>query len=144
MHSVQIVDGREGHGRACVLPSGQLAVAPLKYDDTQFRELGAADTAVNFYEPKDRHNFVITSIVAYADKQVGSSTNATVVVFESDGPEEETVSKVLLQIEIGQNQSIPLLPLNLLVNKGKWINAKTDDDDVHMTIMGYYIEGVDQ
>ena len=32
-----------------------------------------------------------------------------------------------------------LFPLNILVAPGKYVNAKTTDDDIHMTIMGYYI-----
>ena len=32
--------------------------------------------------------------------------------------------------------------LSLLVNVGKFINAKTDDDDVHMNILGYYVDAV--
>ena len=31
------------------------------------------------------------------------------------------------------------LALNILVNEGRFIIAKTDDDDVFLTIMGYYI-----
>ena len=28
------------------------------------------------------------------------------------------------------------------LNEGKFINAKTDDDDVHMNILGYYVDKV--
>lgn len=36
--------------------------------------------------------------------------------------------------EVGQNQSIPFPNIRVLCNKGAYINAKTDDDDIHMTI----------
>ena len=36
-----------------------------------------------------------------------------------------------------------LTGLNLLVNGGKYVNGKTSDDDIHMTIMGYYIPELD-
>ena len=47
-----------------------------------------------------------------------------------------------MQFEIGQNEFHPFTNLNLLVNVGKFINAKTDDDDVHMNILGYYADRV--
>lgn len=122
-----------------VTKSGELVVAPLAYDETMFVELAEDDTAYNFYEPKPQKQFVITGVLAYGDKQVSAVTNATVIIYEADSIDTLTVDKVLLQFEIGQNQSIPISSLRTLVNVGKWINSKTDDDDIHMTIMGYYI-----
>ena len=44
-----------------------------------------------------------------------------------------------MQFGMGSLTSLAIVPLNILVNKGVWLNAKTGDDDVHMTIMGYYV-----
>ena len=129
---------------AKITKSGELVVAPLSYDETMFVELAEDDTAYNFYEPKPQKQFVITGVLAYGDKQVSAVTNATVIVYEADSIDTLTVDKVLLQFEIGQNQSIPISSLRTLVNVGKWINAKTDDDDVHMTVMGYYISKLNE
>lgn len=124
---------------AKITKSGELVVAPLSYDETVFVELAEDDIAYNFYEPKPQKQFVITGVLAYGDKQVSAVTNATVIIYEAASIDTLTVDKVLLQFEIGQNQSIPISSLRTLVNVGKWINAQTDDDDIHMTIMGYYI-----
>jgi len=130
-----------GHNgiKAKVTKSGELVIAPLSYDETKFNELAETNTAYNFYLPVSEKQFVITSMLAYGDKQVSSNTNATVEVYEASDSDATTVDKCLVKFEIGQNQAIPFTPLRVLVNPGKWINAKTDDDDVHMTIMGYYI-----
>ncbi len=138
MLGVQISGGSAG-AMVAVTPSGELVVAPLAYDETEFNELAVANTAYNFYGPRAGKQFVLTGVLAYADKQVASNTNATVVVYEATNEDTTTVDKVLLQFEIGQNQSLPLPGLHILVNSGLWVNAKTDDDDVHMTLMGYFI-----
>ena len=124
---------------AGVTALGQVVIGTVAYDETEFNELATINTAFNFYQPKSGQQFVITAILAYGDKQVSTSTNATVIIYEAVTDVTITVSKVLLQFEIGQNQSLPFSPLNLLVAEGVFINAKTDDDDIHMTIMGYYI-----
>jgi len=86
-----------------------------------------------------RKKFVITGIVANADQQVSTNTGATVIVYEASAEDSTTVDKVLYQDDMIRNDRIVLLPLNILVNNGVYINAKTSDDDIHMTIFGYYI-----
>lgn len=120
--------------------AGELLISDGPYDFTEFRELDTINTAYNYYKPFGRQQFVITGFFAYADKQVSSSTNATVVIYEADGEESTTESKVLFQFEIGQNQSAPFPNIRVLCNKGVYVNAKTDDDDIHLTILGHYVD----
>ena len=134
-----IVDGSGSKSKAKVTNAGQLVTASLSYDLTIFNELGEINTAYNFYEPKAGCNFVITGVVAVADKQVSSAASADVVIYEAASAAATTVSKVLIQTAMVQDQIQIFLPINILVNEGVYINAKTTDDDIHMTIMGYYI-----
>ena len=137
------IESGDGHGtEACVTKSGELVVSPLNYEQTKFNELAEDDTAYNFYVPESDKQFGITGMLVYGDKEVASATNATVVIYEASAPNTVTVDKVLVQIEIGRNQGFPLFPLRILVSPGVYINAKTDDDDVHMTIMGFYINKI--
>ncbi len=129
-------DGRQ----VSVSDDGSLSVSVGAYDAAEYRELGVINTAYNFYKPLDREQFVITGIIMYGDKQVSSSTNATVIIYEADSPETTTADRILIQVEVGQNQSIPFPGMRLLCNYGVYINAKTDDDDVHLTIMGHYVD----
>jgi hypothetical protein len=140
MIKVLILDGG-GKGRAALVTSiGQLVTAPFAYDETVFKELAADDTAYNFWPPKPGEQFVITGVLFRADKQVSSTVDATVVVYEATTDSTITVSKILIQFAVVQGDIINATPLNLLVNEGRYVNAKTDDDDIHMTIMGYYID----
>jgi hypothetical protein len=143
MIKTQIEDG-SGKGRvAKVTPIGQLVTAPVAYDDTVFKELAVDDTAYNFWPPKPGEQFVITGVLFRADKQVSSTVDATVVIYEATTNSTLTVSKVLIQFAVVQGDIINATALNLLVNEGRYVNAKTDDDDIHMTIMGYYVDKIE-
>ncbi len=135
MIQIQIV-GRDGR-IVTVTPSGELAIAPLDYDEVEFRELAEDNTAYNFYKPKPKMQFVITGIIAKADKQVSSSVEAAVIVYEAVSNDTTTIGKILFQAAMVQDDFYPLTALHIKVNSGVWINAKTSDDDIHLTVMGY-------
>ena len=133
----------EGPGpgkRVKVTNAGQMVVSPVDYDDTKFQEVGTANVAVNFYAPRPGQSFVITVIRAKADRDVSPTADATVVVFEASNDSTATVDKVLHQEAMVRAETFTLTGLNIKVTEGKWVNAKTTDDDIHMTIMGYYVD----
>ena len=125
-------------------PLGQVITSAWEYDDTIFNVLDVDDTAYNFYPPRGNRQFVITGIYAVADKQVSASASASVVIYEATSITDTVASRVLLQTAMVQDQVQLFAPLNILVNRGTFVNAKTTDDDVHMTITGYYIPAVDR
>jgi hypothetical protein len=129
-----------GSQQVQVNEAGELITSDGPYDLAAFNELAAVNTAYNFYGPRGREQFVITGFLLYGDKQVNASTNATVVIYESDQSDSTTEGRVLVQVEVGQNQSIPFPNIRILCNKGIYLNAKTDDDDIHMTIFGHYVD----
>ena len=136
---VQIKDGTGKNSNAKVTSIGQVVTSAFDYDLVIYKELAADNTAYNFYEPKHGKQFVITGIILVADKQVSSNATADVVIYEADAMDTTTVSKVLLQTGMIQDQVQVLLPLNILVNAGKFINGKTTDDDIHANVLGYYL-----
>jgi hypothetical protein len=74
-----------------------------------------------------------------ADKQVSGSVSASLVFYEASSATSTTADRVLVQTAIVQDQIQFFHGVNILVNKGTYINAKVDDDDVHVTITGYYV-----
>lgn len=140
MLRVKIADGSGNGGEAKVNSEGGLAVSPPSFNLIAAKELAEANTAYNFYSPRSLKQFIVTHIFAYGDKEVAGNTNASVVVYEAGDTGTITVDRIIMQFEIGQNEFQPFSLLNLLVNKGVFINAKTNDDDVHMNILGYYID----
>ena len=131
----------EGNGITVrVTKSGELVVAPLAYSETKFVELAEDNTGYNFFGPKSKKQFVITGINAKADRGVSTTVDAVVIVYEASTEDTTTVDKVLFQDAMVRGEKSELFPLNIFVNAGVWVNAKTSDDDIHMTIMGYYID----
>lgn len=130
----------QGSQQVQVNEAGELIVSDGPYDLAMFNELDVINTAYNFFGPNGSKQFVITGFLLYGDKQVSSSTNSTVVIYESDQSDSTTEQRVLVQVEVGQNQSIPFPSIRILCNKGVYLNAKCDDDDIHMTIFGHYVD----
>ena len=131
--------GRNGQ-QVSVNDAGELLISEGPFDLTVFNELDIANQAYNFYGPKGQKQFVMTGFLIYGDKQVSPTTNATVVIYEASAPDSATVDRVLIQVEVGQNQAVPFPSIRVLANRGVYINAKTDDDDIHMTILGHYVD----
>ena len=120
---------------------GAMVVAPYDYDLAEFNELGTADAGVNFYPPVTHKRFVITGLVAAGNLAIAANALATVIIYEASDTSTATADKVLLQFGVTRLQTLTISPLNIRVNEGKFVSAKTDDDDVFLTIMGYYVPG---
>ena len=125
-----------------VTDNGELVVGPVAYNDPKFLELAEPNTAYNFFVPIARKQFLITGIVAKADRGVSQSVDALVTIYEASSKEELTVDKILHQDAMIRGERFDFFFANVLVNKGKWVNAKTSDDDIHMTITGHYVKEV--
>ena len=135
-----IVDPHNGLA-ARVTEFGQLVVSPIAYSVPVEQSLTVINTAYNFIAPEMGHQIVITDIILTADKNVGAS-GAAAVVYEADAVDTTTVSVGILNVEMLKNTSRDLIGLNFIVPKGKWVNAKTDDNNVQVTI-GYYRVPID-
>ena len=130
-----IVDPHNGLA-ARVTEFGQLVVAPIAYSTASSATLAIIDTAYNFIEPKGGHQIVITDVILTSDRLVGAN-GASVQLYTATSPISTDPSPVMLDIEMLKNTSRDLIGLNLLVTKGRWVNAKTNDNNIQITI-GYY------
>lgn len=141
--SVQLRDGRGGKNyHARVSSSGELAVGPVAYDLAVFNRLNAADTAFNFYEPLPGKQLVITGMRVKANRDVSNVTDATVIIHEADSPASTTVDRILHQDALIRGEGADLIPLNILVNEGAFVNAKTSEPSIFITIWAHFIEVV--
>ena len=131
--------GRNGQ-QVSVNDAGELLISDGPFDLAVFNELDIANQDYNFYGPKGQQQFVMTGFLMFGDKQVSSTTNATVIIYEASAPDSATVDRVLIKVEVGQNQAVPFPSIRVLANRGVYINAKTDDDDIHVTILGHYVD----
>lgn len=134
--------GRGNKHVAGVSNNGQLVTAPFAYDEAKFVELAEPNTGYNFQEPRDGYQFVLTGFYAKADKQVSTTTEALFVIYEADEPDTTTATKTVFSTVLLQYDQLNMSPINLLITEGKFLNAKTSDDDIHLTIFGYFIPTV--
>jgi hypothetical protein len=123
-----------------VTSSGELVTSSLEYDLTKYQEMSATGTAYNFYEPEPRKQFIITGFLAVSDKNI--TADAIVEIYEADSVSSTTVSKALPKFALTKNAIASPTPLRILVNEGVWVNAKTDDATIHLTMFGYYIDSL--
>lgn len=134
---VQIV-GKTGR-LAEVSPLGQLVTAPLAYATGTFQDMGTVDTAFNFVTPTPGKRFVITGLLISTNRNVGVN-GAIIIIYEAASATSTTVDKTLAQVEMTKNQLLPIPGLNSIVTEGKFVNGKTDDDDVSVTLSGYEVD----
>ena len=137
--STNIEDGWGTGTKACVSTRGQLVVGPLDFSTAYTATANVINTAFNFVPPIANKRFVITDILLYANKGIGTG-DATIVLYEADGVSETTSTKDILNIEMVKQTSRDITGLNLIVSEGKWVNIKTDDNTIFATIMGYYVD----
>ena len=136
--NVNIMDGVVDDSKARVTQFGQLVTAPLDYSTLVTREISAVNVAVNFVPPKQGHRIVITDIMLQANKQV--TGEAIVNIYTSDtSPDSLIIVEELFTTEILKQDSRDLIGLNIILEPGRWLNGKTDDDDINATVGFYYI-----
>jgi hypothetical protein len=136
---IVIEDAHGTDAKAKVLSNGQVVTGPYAFSTASTQTMDVAATSYTFWPPESGKRFVVTDVLVYANRNVGVN-DATVEIYEStDGPATGTVSKELLTFEIASKTGRDLVGLNLIITEGSWINAETDDDDVFLTIMGYYV-----
>ena len=133
-----ITDHKSGNA-ASVSEYGQLIVAPLQYSKSVAQDLDPINTAFSFIEPRMGQKIVITDIIASADKNVSVTSPADIVIYTADGPEQLTPTEVIVNPQLIRADNLPLIGLNMLVDQGLWVNAKTDDNIVKVTIMYYRV-----
>ncbi|MCH8748170.1 hypothetical protein IH781_00310 [Patescibacteria group bacterium] len=134
-----IVDGCGSLRRATVSSSGALSVGPAQFDETASQTMAVDDQAYNFFNPSPNDKFVITGVLAFAARDISDSSDTIITIYEADESNSTTVDKTLLAFGMGRLTNLQLVPLNLLVNDGVYINAKTTDNTVTMTLLGYKI-----
>lgn len=138
MSAPTVIQDAASSNRATVTRYGQLVVAPVDYSAPVAQTLDVVNTAYNFVEPSQGQNIVITDIILTANKNVGA-TDATVTLYEASGIDAITSDKDILNLEMIKQSNLVLTGLNMIVTEGKFVNAKTDDDDIFVTIMYYRV-----
>jgi hypothetical protein len=134
---------KDGHGegnRVKVSSRGQLVTAPLDYSTLHSVTLAVAGTVYNLALPVSGKQFVITDLILYADKNVGTNDASIEIFGAGDGPTGVNALGSLIELELPKKNSLVLTGLNIVIGKGLWLNATTNDNIVYINIAGYYVD----
>ena len=133
-----VMDGTGTKSKARVTTRGELVVASIAFSEPYFNAMTVDDQVYNFTEPSAGMQFVITDIVAGADRNVGA-TGVDISIYESTTAT-GTSSKDILTLSLSKQSNTNLIGLNLITSTGTYLNATMDDNNVNLTILGYYVE----
>ena len=130
--------GSSNINEARVTSNGELVVGSIKYSAPYYKELGVNDQIYNVVDALTNHRFIIVGILIGADRNV--TTDCTVHIYESTTVG-GTSAKDILRIDLNKGEHTYLNLINLGTEVHRYINATTDDDDVDLTVFGYYVQG---
>ncbi|MCH7535020.1 MAG: hypothetical protein IH948_04640 [Bacteroidetes bacterium] len=134
-----VIKGTQFGKEVKVSSIGELITRSFDYSIPIFKNLDTDDAAFNFFKPKAGFKFVITDIIADADRNVGN-LGATVDIYEANADDSTTIDTQILKFDIPKQTSKVLTGLNFITtDEGKFINAKSDDSNVLLTISGFFI-----
>ena len=125
---------------ATITEYGQLVTGKVDYSSVIQETLSIVDTAFNLLGPSQGQRIVITDIILTANRNVGVN-DATVDLYLADSPIATIFTPVdaVLSLELEKNGKLALTGLNLITRAGAWINAKTDDASIFVTLMYYRV-----
>lgn len=133
-----VIKSNDSGVTAKVTKFGQLVVAPLQYSTPVADEVDVINTAFNFIGPEQDQSIVITDIILSADRNVGVN-GADIVVYEAADNITLTEDQIILDVDMIKQTTLALNGLNLLVPEGKFVNVKSDDANIKITIMFYRV-----
>ena len=144
---VQIVDSHGTGNAASVNSDGSLHVGPVHSGTPYTSYADVINTGYTYdtldgtcISPMPGKVFKITSILIFADRSVGSTSGAVVNIYESDAPSSTTSTRHIIDsLELVKNTNI-FMNVDIEVTAGKWVNIKTDDNNIGSTIIGYYAD----
>jgi len=122
-----------------VSDQGEILTRQLKFDEVKFQSIDANDTAFNFFKAVANQRFVITGIILNTNKDIGVN-GAIIDIYEASSVSSTTIDKSLLELNLLKNQTTSVVPLLLGVSEGKFVNGKSDDAIVNVSIVGYFID----
>lgn len=91
--------------------------------------------AYNFAPPVTDANFILDGVICNSDNLVTGS--AIVDIYEADAVDSTTIQRSILRFDVARLDTIYLTGLNIIINKGFWVNAKTDDNNINLTLIGH-------
>jgi hypothetical protein len=138
MLKVQLVDGSGTGNAATISEKGQLIVSPVSANSVKFVEMTVNDIGYTLVPPSiDGKDILLSGLFITADSSV--TGQAIVNVYLANASGSATIDTSIFQLEILKQNTIILSDLNIRLDKGFWLNSKTDDNNIQITALYYYL-----
>ncbi len=135
----RIIDPTSGR-EALVGIGNALAVGPPQPSVAYNATLGVDDVVVNIVSARGGKSFCMTGIILTGNKSIDPNTDAIVDIYTATLPTSATAVATLLSIPVARSAQAIVTGILLEAGDGLFINGKTSDDDVLVTILGFYID----
>jgi len=117
-----------------------IAVGPSNPSLSFNATLEVDDTPVNIVPAKGGHIFCVTGFVLTGNKNISATVDAVVNIYSATSATSATAVTTLLTIPVGRSAQSVITPVLVEAEEGLFINGKTTDDDVLVTLLGFYLD----
>lgn len=125
---------------AKVSPENYLAVGPVKPSEAFSVTLDVDSTAYEIVSAKSNEYFIITDIILVGNKNINTTVDAVVTIYEANAADLTTNLKTLLSVPVPRSDNIIITGIHLKTSTAISVVGTTSDDDVLVNILGYYID----
>lgn len=133
----------EGFGKqntVGVTKDNELITGPISSSTpTSVVIVNVANTAFNLQVPIANKRFRLTDIIISTDKNVNIN-GAIIEIYEALSIDTTTTNKEVLRLNFNRQDKLPIIGLNWEITTGRWLNIKSDETNVDVTIAGYYVD----
>jgi hypothetical protein len=131
-----------GPGReqvAKIVTGNALAVGPPSPSDTFNATLDVDNVAVEVVPGLANQSFCVTGLLVTGNKSISTTVDAIVTIFQATADDLTVSVKDMLVVPIARSSQTLATGILLEVPAGRFLMAKTTDDDVLVTILGFYV-----
>ena len=123
---------------AKVTRQGAVKIIPNEFSKPNKQSMTDAN-AVSFWPPRAGEKFIVTGVIVNTDRNIGVN-GALIDIYEAVSASTTDIAESIISIDQAKSVTSALLPLFSEVTEGRWVNGKTDDNNVHVTVFGYYVK----
>ncbi len=126
-------------GRPAKVVDQHLVVGKFDFNISSFALLTNVDLAQNFFLSKAGSRFIIDCLIYSGDRNIAANEDATMVIYESTSAVSAVRNREIYQDKLSRGERFGLCGLNKEIREGFYVNAETDDNDISLNILGYFL-----
>jgi len=138
MIEVKLVDSNGKGSGVRVSQNGQMIIAPIAFSIPVQKSLNVDNQVFNLATARVAHRIIITDVILIGDRNIGVN-DATVDIYAADFIDSSTIVKSIFSLDVAKNASIVMTGLNMVTDVGVFLNAKSSDSTVSLTVGYYYL-----